>query len=143
MQPATASLSPLGHYSLAVPSYLQVTSPIRRYNDIIAHYQIKACLKRHSLPFTQPELHGLLPYMSSVNNKVKELQRTSESMWVLHYLQQARWENPNRKFKASILAIESVPDALHHYYEVQSHSHSHHNTHFPLFHSRPKYNSRN
>ena len=63
MEPASMSLSPLGHYSLAVPAYLQVTSPIRRYNDIIAHYQIKAHLKKQSIPFARQVYAIFSPFL--------------------------------------------------------------------------------
>jgi len=38
------SLTPSGHASLGLETYAQVTSPIRRYSDLLAHFQIKAHL---------------------------------------------------------------------------------------------------
>lgn len=35
----------LPHAGLGLPAYVQVTSPIRRYSDLLAHWQLKArCL---------------------------------------------------------------------------------------------------
>ena len=36
--------TPSQHFSLGLPAYVQATSPIRRYGDLIAHRQIVACL---------------------------------------------------------------------------------------------------
>lgn len=33
--------SPLKHGALGLDAYVQVTSPIRRYNDLLAHWQLK------------------------------------------------------------------------------------------------------
>lgn len=32
---------PLPHASLGLPAYVQISSPIRRYTDLLAHWQIK------------------------------------------------------------------------------------------------------
>lgn len=34
----------LPHAGLGLPAYVQVTSPIRRYSDLLAHWQLKARL---------------------------------------------------------------------------------------------------
>lgn len=44
--------------------YLQVTSPIRRYSDMIAHRQIKAHLLNLKPPYQREELEGeVLPHL--------------------------------------------------------------------------------
>ena len=43
--------TPMRHASLGLDSYVQVTSPIRRYTDLLAHFQIKAHLQGKELPF--------------------------------------------------------------------------------------------
>lgn len=42
---AHASTSPIHHHSLGLQTYLKSTSPLRRYTDVIAHYQIEAALR--------------------------------------------------------------------------------------------------
>lgn len=41
MTRSVVSATPVRHASLALDAYVQVTSPIRRYTDIIAHFNIK------------------------------------------------------------------------------------------------------
>ena len=36
---------PLGHASLGLAAYVQISSPIRRYNDLLAHWQLKVRLR--------------------------------------------------------------------------------------------------
>ncbi|KAK9127088.1 hypothetical protein Syun_015885 [Stephania yunnanensis] len=47
------------HGILGVPGYVQFTSPIRRYMDLLAHYQVKAFLRGDLLPFTAGQLEGM------------------------------------------------------------------------------------
>lgn len=41
MTRSLVSPTPVRHASLALDAYVQVTSPIRRYTDIIAHFNLK------------------------------------------------------------------------------------------------------
>lgn len=43
MTRSVVSPQPVRHASLALDAYVQVTSPIRRYTDIIAHFNLKVC----------------------------------------------------------------------------------------------------
>lgn len=38
---------PSAHAGLGLDGYVQFTSPIRRYGDMLAHYQLKVCLLQH------------------------------------------------------------------------------------------------
>ncbi|KAJ6098553.1 hypothetical protein N7467_000088 [Penicillium canescens] len=40
-----AKSTPIPHHAMGLDSYVKSTSPLRRYNDIIAHYQIEAALR--------------------------------------------------------------------------------------------------
>lgn len=42
---ARSSTNPIHHHFLGLPAYVKSTSPLRRYTDIIAHYQIEAALR--------------------------------------------------------------------------------------------------
>lgn len=81
----TSVLPGNGHASLGLPAYVQFTSPIRRYSDLLAHYQIKAHVRGQSLPFSADMLTGILDgSMASV--KVLALaERTAETYWQTQY----------------------------------------------------------
>jgi hypothetical protein len=49
MTRSVVSPQPVRHASLALDAYVQVTSPIRRYTDIIAHFNLKVCIRLFSL----------------------------------------------------------------------------------------------
>ncbi|MBO5752414.1 MAG: RNB domain-containing ribonuclease, partial [Proteobacteria bacterium] len=42
MQPASSSMTPGFHAGLGLPRYLQATSPLRRYADLLCHYQLES-----------------------------------------------------------------------------------------------------
>lgn len=52
------TLAPKGHWALGVPDgegYVKVTSPLRRYADLVAHWQIKHTLLANSNPARYPK----------------------------------------------------------------------------------------
>lgn len=80
------SITPARHASLGLDTYTQVTSPIRRYSDLLAHFQIKAHLRGAPLPFSADEMKELT---MSVGTAVKEavwVERQTNKYWVLEYL---------------------------------------------------------
>jgi exoribonuclease-2 len=80
------SLTPARHASLGLDTYIQVTSPIRRYSDLLAHFQIKAHLRGDELPFSSQEVQDI---MSSIGTAVKEaslVERQTNRYWILEYL---------------------------------------------------------
>jgi hypothetical protein len=64
---AVAHSSPLPHKIIGVPSYIKVTSPLRRFTDMIAHWQIEAAVRweaRSGRKFdaTEPSTQKILPF---------------------------------------------------------------------------------
>ena len=53
MRSVTTFAQPQPHASLGLPAYLQFTSPIRRYVDLLSHYQMKV----RSKPWTRSPEH--------------------------------------------------------------------------------------
>lgn len=45
-----------GHYALSLPAYSHVTSPLRRYADLVVQRQLAAFLDGSNLPYTQEQL---------------------------------------------------------------------------------------
>ncbi len=106
---AMASTTPMPHMTLGVESYTKVTSPMRRYGDLVVHWQIEAALRQEArtgasqvgknddsyLPFSKARLDSLLPGIESRERMVKAAQMYSTRHWVVqlffraHYFKEA------------------------------------------------------
>ncbi len=86
MSRSEVALSPSRHASLGLDTYIQVTSPIRRYSDLIAHYQIKAHLRGEELPFPAEKLQPLLASTGNVSYEAMLVERQTNRYWGIEYL---------------------------------------------------------
>ncbi|KAI3926382.1 hypothetical protein MKX01_032570 [Papaver californicum] len=91
---------PARHGILGVPGYVQFTSPIRRYMDLLAHYQIKAFLRGDSLPFSAGQLEGMASLINMHIKVARRLQNSSLRYWLIEYM---RRQPKQKKFRALIL----------------------------------------
>ena len=80
------SMSAIRHASLGLDSYVQVTSPIRRYTDLLSHFQIKAYLRGEELPFSREELQEIVYSVSSSSYEAVLVERQTNRYWGLEYL---------------------------------------------------------
>lgn len=78
--------NPVRHASLGLNSYIQVTSPIRRYTDLLAHFQIKAHLRGDPLPFSQEEMQEILFSVATSSQEAVHVERQTNRYWSLEYL---------------------------------------------------------
>lgn len=86
MPRSEVSITPARHASLGLDTYAQVTSPIRRYNDLLAHFQLKAHLRGDELPFTVQQMQELLLSISTVAQEASLVERQTNRYWGLEYL---------------------------------------------------------
>ncbi len=83
------------HAGLGLDAYAQVTSPIRRYSDLLAHWQIKAFLKNEPLPFTAEMLTAILQAIDPAIWDANQVEKQSVRYWSLEYLRRNKdvvWE---------------------------------------------------
>jgi exoribonuclease-2 len=80
------SVTPMRHASLGLSTYTQVTSPIRRYTDLLAHFQIKAHLRGDPLPFTLAKMQELLLGLGTAVGEAVQVERQTNRYWGLEYL---------------------------------------------------------
>jgi exoribonuclease II len=79
-------ITPARHSSLGLETYTQVTSPIRRYSDLLAHFQIKAHLRGGVLPFGVEEVKDLMLTIGSTVQEAVLVERQTNRYWGLEFL---------------------------------------------------------
>lgn len=84
---------PAPHKGLGLPVYAQVTSPLRRYLDLVAHQQLRAWLKGEK-PLSQEALLERVGAAEAVADGVREAERKSKLHWTLLYLKEEGYEGP-------------------------------------------------
>jgi exoribonuclease-2 len=78
--------TPGRHAGLGLDTYSQVTSPIRRYTDLLAHFQLKASLRGDNLPFTGEQLHEIMMVLGTNTYEASMVERQTNRYWTLEYL---------------------------------------------------------
>ncbi|MEO1127408.1 MAG: ribonuclease R family protein [Cyanobacteria bacterium J06635_15] len=79
-------VTPSRHATLGLARYSQVTSPIRRYTDLLAHFQLKAHLRGEPLPFSFEEMTELTQGATSAAYEATLVERQTKRYWSLEYL---------------------------------------------------------
>lgn len=80
------SVTPIRHAGLGLETYTQVTSPIRRYTDLLAHLQIKAHLRGDPLPYTTEALQEIVLSVTTAAYEATLVERQTNRYWGLEYL---------------------------------------------------------
>ncbi len=80
------SITPLRHAGLGLDTYTQVTSPIRRYTDLLNHFQIKAHLRGEPLPFSAQDLQATMQSVTEAAKAATMVERDTNRYWGLEYL---------------------------------------------------------
>jgi exoribonuclease II len=86
MPRSEVGITPSRHASLGLEGYCQVTSPIRRYADLLAHFQIKAHLRGDTLPFSGSDLTTVLASVTTVAQEASFIERQTNRYWSLEFL---------------------------------------------------------
>ncbi|MEM6867721.1 MAG: ribonuclease R family protein [Cyanobacteria bacterium P01_C01_bin.121] len=90
------SITPARHATLGLDRYCQVTSPIRRYTDLMGHFQIKAHLRGEDLPFTPVEMPELIASVSNAAYEGVMVERQTKKYWAIEYLKRQDEAEPGK-----------------------------------------------
>ena len=85
MRPRVLSTKPGRHQGLGLDTYSQVTSPLRRYTDLLAHLQIRAFLRREK-PLSVDEVSARLGFSEAAAVAAVQAERASDNHWKMVYL---------------------------------------------------------
>lgn len=93
------SITPSRHASLGLDTYTQVTSPIRRYTDLLTHFQIKAHLRGETPPFSPEEVKEVMLSVTTASQEASVVERQTQRYWALEYLRR----HPQQVWQAVLL----------------------------------------
>lgn len=82
------SLQAAPHFALALPAYAQVTSPLRRYQDLVSHRQILAALQDLAPPHGVEEAQRIAALTEEAEADARQAERSADLYWKLRYLEQ-------------------------------------------------------
>ncbi|MDR2543282.1 MAG: RNB domain-containing ribonuclease [Treponema sp.] len=85
MRPRIFSTKPGCHQGLGLDIYTQVTSPLRRYTDLLAHLQLRAFLRGEPV-LGIDEISARLGFSEAAAVAASQAERASNSHWIMVYL---------------------------------------------------------
>ncbi len=98
MRAGIAGPTPTAHRGLGLPFYAQATSPLRRYQDLLAHMQIRATLANRE-PLSADEVQRRCALAQAAQAATRQAERLSDQHWTLAWL----IRNPNWEGEAVIV----------------------------------------
>ena len=106
------SVHPEAHEGLGVGCYAWMSSPLRRYVDLVNQWQLVASLQGRRPPFTRTS-EGLLSALRAFEityARYDEHQRAMETYWTLRWLQQeGRQEVTGAVIRENLVRLEGMP----------------------------------
>ncbi len=89
------SLYPEYHAGIGVDFYAQLSSPIRRYADLVLQRQLLGALSDHAAPvYSVDELLEVLAGAENAEASGRELERRAKRYWILRYLERHAMDSP-------------------------------------------------
>eukprot|EP00271_Cylindrocystis_brebissonii_P008388 TRINITY_DN225_c0_g5_i1.p1 TRINITY_DN225_c0_g5~~TRINITY_DN225_c0_g5_i1.p1 ORF type:complete len:968 (-),score=227.06 TRINITY_DN225_c0_g5_i1:1038-3941(-) len=82
----TSCTAPSPHASLGLKAYVQFTSPIRRYPDLLAHYQVKAVLRGEAPPFSSAALDSLVVKAGGRMREARRQENLAQRYWLQEFM---------------------------------------------------------
>ena len=103
------STNPMRHQSLGFDAYCKVTSPLRRYGDMVNHWQIEAAIREEAasratvdatksdkfLTFTKDEVKKIIPQLARGEHEISYVKRSSHTFWIMTMLHRHFYHGEN------------------------------------------------
>ncbi len=86
LKPSFVAFVPEVHKSLGVSRYVQMTSPIRRYTDLLMQRQLISWLEEQKICYSESELEDMNTRVSLATREIKNAQRGRHRYWLIRYL---------------------------------------------------------
>ncbi|KAF8273281.1 hypothetical protein EI94DRAFT_1716292 [Lactarius quietus] len=85
------TLEPAEHWTLGVGNgegYTRATSPLRRYGDLVTHWQIKHALLHKQPLFSAGEMQSTFEYIGAREQRWKRVEQSHDRWWALAFVKQ-------------------------------------------------------
>ena len=116
LRPADIDVQPAPHAGLGVRAYIQATSPLRRYPDLVMQRQVSHYLAAGSPLYSEEEIASVAQRAEVQIRELTAIEEERKRYWFLKYLRQSRLELPDSGdaalFKAVVLDSERGRSAL-------------------------------
>jgi len=87
LKPSTMGTRPARHFTLAVDAYCQLTSPLRRYTDLVMHQQLAGWLRSGFPPLSSGDLEARARAVESAVSAIRRVEAESRRFWALRWLE--------------------------------------------------------
>ncbi|KAI7871152.1 hypothetical protein BDF14DRAFT_1763636 [Spinellus fusiger] len=99
----TTTEAGLPHVAMGIENgYCRATSPLRRYSDMIVHWQLKAHLLGDASVFSKEALHSIVLGVERTEKKLSLLQRKGMQFWVVELLRRLEEGGEKKTWKCMI-----------------------------------------
>jgi hypothetical protein len=101
--PGRYTLEPAEHWTIGVAEgegYTRATSPLRRYGDLVTHWQIKHALLHNEPLFSGREMQTTFDYLGEREARWKWVQQSHDRWWALSFVK--RWMETGQEVSAYI-----------------------------------------
>lgn len=89
---AVTQLEPGFHSGLGLSPYTTVTSPIRRYADLVVQRQLVSILRGDPPLFSPQDLEIILSHCEQMSSQAVQMEQARQRYWMLRYLETRRGE---------------------------------------------------
>jgi exoribonuclease-2 len=86
MRRGGVSPTPDVHFALGVTAYLQITSPLRRYQDLVMQRQLRSWLSGGLPVYESAEMARIAATTESAERAARQAEAATTSYWILKYL---------------------------------------------------------
>lgn len=100
LQRGCHSIEPSIHGGMGLENYVQVTSPLRRYLDLVVHFQLRNYIEGKEL-ISEAKVSEIISQVDIPIKANRQTERYSNQHWKLVYLMQ----NPNFKVTATVVDL--------------------------------------
>lgn len=104
LPPVKVKSTAFKHLSLGVNQYVSVTSPIRKFEDLVSQFQIKASLMNQVLPVSKEQMDRVIVHTTTFSENLKNVEKRTKKYWIFEDL---RKRGNQVIYKGFVRSVES------------------------------------